>query len=221
MNLLSKIPNEQRRYSLALTVICLLCLFVLFQYSRSFLEQAAYSENIWVHGAWLTNYAGGFVRRGLIGEVLGIFGAENQTSAIFYTQLILYSSLYILLYVGIIFYTKAKFLNMIFLTFSSYGLFYYISQPWALGRGEIFFFLAYFSFVFLFIKYKNGQLFYVLAALLVLVSFFHENFLFFFGPLIAVSLVLLNKWKINFFQFLAPGLGLRPFKVICTLQTTL
>jgi len=81
------------KYKVAITTIAyLFLLFFILLYAR----QIVYGGNNWKTGDWLINYEGGWIRRGLIGQVLyeisAGFGVSLLWSAFFLQSLIYFFS---------------------------------------------------------------------------------------------------------------------------------
>jgi len=137
-----------------------------------------YSE--WQYSDWLINYQGGFVRRGLIGEIFFKFHKLSLVPLdfiIFIFVIFLYSSLSFFLIKSLKYFENSKINILIFL---SPGFFLYpVMNSGIIGRKELLtiFFMGFFVF---FEKYFTKKILFILfLASLVLTSLSHSGLLFF------------------------------------------
>jgi hypothetical protein len=160
---------------------------------------------MWQYSDWLINYQGGFIRRGLIGEIL--FQTHKITSIsldaiIFYFVIFLYFFLSYFLIKSLKYLEKSKINILIFL---SPGFFLYpVMNSAVIGRKEIliFFVMGFFTF---FEKLFKGK---ILLTLIILSIFFlslSHSGLFFYTPYV-IFLYFLIKFsrseKIRLFELL-------------------
>ena len=128
--------------------IGLLILAFIFQILKFYTFYEEYSD--WQYADWLINYQGGFIRRGLIGELLfqiHYFLSINLDILVFCFVVFLYSILLILLIKSVKYLETSKIDTLIFL---SPGFFLYpIMNSEVIGRKEILLFVILGSFVFL------------------------------------------------------------------------
>ena len=113
--------------------IGLLILAFIFQILKFYTFYEEYSD--WQYADWLINYQGGFIRRGLIGEILlqiHYFLSINLDILVFCFVVFLYSILLILLIKSVKYLETSKFDTLIFL---SPGFFLYpIMNSEVIGR---------------------------------------------------------------------------------------
>ena len=151
---------------------------------------------------WVINYQGGFVRRGLIGEI--IFQISNFFELnLRFTFLILQSFLYLLYYYLIFNLIKNLRPNyfIILAVFSPIFILFPIAELEAIGRKEILIFISLLISINLYFKYlSNNLIIFFISAIypLLLLTFEASIFYSFFF----ISLILITKNKINFFYFL-------------------
>jgi hypothetical protein len=181
--------------------IGLLVVAFIFQISKFYTFYKEYSD--WQYADWLINYQGGFIRRGLIGELL--FKIHNILSVnldilVYSFVILLYSFLLILLIRSIKYLDTSKIDALIFL---SPGFFLYpIMNSEIIGRKEILLFVILGIFVF-FEKYlKDRYLFFIILFSILLLSLTHTGLFFYSQYLIFLYFLIRsnrNK-KITFFE---------------------
>ena len=146
---------------------------------------------------WVINYQGGFVRRGLIGELV------FQISSFFnldlrFCFLVLQSSLYLLYYYlifNLIKNIKTNFIVLLTL-FSPLFIIFPIAELEAIGRKEIIIFLVLLISINLYFKYKNNDILILFVSIfypIILLTFEASIFYSFFF----ISLILITRKKIN------------------------
>ncbi len=150
---------------------------------------------------WLINYQGGFIKRGLIGEICFVIAKELNLSlryVIYIFQVLLILFYFILTF---LFLKKIKFNYFIFLAiFSPIFLLYPIAELEVLARKEIFIFIGFIIFLFLGSqKYKNKEdIFFIVFALPLLVLIWEP--IIFYLPFFIIILILKYSIK-DFYEF--------------------
>ena len=129
---------------------------------------------------WLINYEGGFVRRGLIGELITNFStilSLKLRDSILIFQLIFFVSYYLL----IILFCKNLFQNrlIILAIFSPIFILYPVAEIEVLGRKELIIFIIFLSYLFFDIKNLKIQLIYKLILFPISILTWEPVFLFF------------------------------------------
>jgi hypothetical protein len=120
---------------------------------------------------WVINYGGGFVRRGLIGEIIfqfSIFFKIKLREGFLILQILLYFFYYFLIY-WLLSDLKKNFIISLAIfspVFYSFGLY----ELEALGRKEILMYIFFLYNFYLFYKYKNINLNYLFTYLSLIVS---------------------------------------------------
>ena len=159
-----------------------------------------YSE--WQYTDWLINYQGGFIRRGLIGEILfKIYHILNIDLDILVlitvSSLILFISF---LLVKTIHYINNNYLDI--LIFLSPGFFLYpLMNSEVVGRKDILMISAIGFFCFFGNRIKKNFLLITLIFLLLLTSLSHTGFLFYSPYLIFIYYLIMKKKKDSYIFF--------------------
>ena len=141
----------------------------------------------WQYGDWLINYQGGFIRRGLIGEIF--FQAHKFTSIhldtiIFSSVIVFYFLFSLLLIKSIKYFEKSKLDYFLFL---SPGFFLYpVMNSEIIGRKDIILVLVVGVFVFFNNIFKKNLNFILLIFFIILLTFSHSGFLFYTQYLMAI-----------------------------------
>ena len=153
---------------------------------------------------WLINYEGGFVRRGLIGEIITnfstVFSFKLRDSILIF-QLFFFVSYYFL----IILFCKNLFHNRIIILaiFSPIFVLYPVAEIEVLGRKELIIFLIFLSYLFFDIKSLKIQLIYKLILFPISILTWEPVFLFFpFIFLIDLFVFRINKFDKKFLYIL-------------------
>ena len=158
--------------------IGLLILAFIFQILKFYTFYEEYSD--WQYADWLINYQGGFIRRGLIGELLfqtHYFLSINLDILVFCFVVFLYSILSILLIKSVKYLETSKIDTLIFL---SPGFFLYpIMNSEVIGRKEILLFVILGSFVFLEKYLKDKYLLLITLISILVISLTHTGLLFY------------------------------------------
>ena len=161
---------------------------------------------------WLINYQGGFVRRGLLGELIyqiSLFFELNLRFTFLILQIFLYLSYYFLIYN---LFKNINFNYLIFISvFSPLFILFPIAELEALGRKEVILFImlilsSYFLFNF---KENNYALFFISFSFPILLLIFETSifYSFFFIIIILVSRKELDKkYLIKLFFLSVPSL---------------
>ena len=132
--------------------------------------------NSWVFNEWLINYRGGFVRRGLSGEILfnlSKFGLNHKYLILFIGSI---SLLHIILNIFSLIPSK-NFFYRVFILFNPFGLFYIIQNiEFFFGRRDLF----YLNFlIYLGKKEKVNFNYFILLSTLLILNYGIYIFLFF------------------------------------------
>lgn len=134
----------------------------------------------WTTSEWLINYHGGFVRRGLVGELLlqiNKFININPRYLVYIFEILLLSSYY---YLIIKFFKKIKFSPiLILIIFSPLAFIYPVAETETLARKEILLFCIYIIFLFSLISKNLKLTFFVIIILIPLMNLIWDGILFY------------------------------------------
>lgn len=122
--------------------------------------------NGWTFNEWLINYRGGFVRRGLLGELIYYLNKINLDHR-FFIFLVGSISLFHILYNVLDLIKDKNILYRIFIIFNPFGLFYLVQNiEFFFARRDLF----YLNFLIYFGKRKkfNNKLFFIFSIFLIL-----------------------------------------------------
>ena len=147
---------------------------------------------------WLINYQGGFVRRGLLGELIyqiSLFFKLNLRFSFLILQILLYLTYYYLIYKVL---QNIKFNYLILVTiFSPLFILFPIAELEALGRKEVLIFIILILSANMFFNNKNNDtaLFFISILFPILLLIFETSlfYSFFFISIILISLKEFNK----------------------------
>ena len=151
---------------------------------------------------WVINYQGGFVRRGLIGEM--IFQISNFLNLnLRFTFLILQSLLYLtffyLIY-DLLKYVKPNYF-VILAIFSPIFVSFPISELEAIGRKEVLIFITLLISINLYFKYRNNNFLILFISIsFPIITLTHEASIFY--SFFFISLIFITKEKINLYYLL-------------------
>jgi len=169
-----------------LILILIVFIFQIIKFYSYYIEQSS-----WQYADWLINYQGGFVRRGLIGEIFFIFYKIlfiNLDILIFTFVIFLYAVFSYFLVKSIKYIENSKINILIFL---SPGLFIYpIMNSEIIGRKDILLLAIISSFVYLDKKINQKFHFPILIFAIVLLSLSHSGFLFYSPYLIFLFILI-------------------------------
>ena len=189
----------------------------LFQVIKFFSFFEEYSN--WQYVDWIINYQAGFVRRGLIGEIL--FRVYQLTSIhldflilVFVVIIIIFNSYFLIRSIK---YVSKSYINL--LIFLSPGFFLYsIMNSEIIGRKDILMIFVMGFFVFFEKKINNKSLFLILIFSLVVLCLSHSGFLFYSQYLLFLYLLIKFKrnLKINIYEF-----GITTFTLLLMLMLIL
>ena len=146
---------------------------------------------------WVINYQGGFVRRGLFGEI--IFQVSNFFNLnLRFTFLVFQSFLYLIFYYlifDLLKYIKPNYFVLLAI-FSPIFMFFPLSELEAIGRKEILIFITLLVSINLYFRYNNNDLLILfLSILFPVIILTHESSIFY--SFFFLSLVFITKKKIN------------------------
>ena len=181
-------------------------LTILFLFSIFFLFQKHHISNDSTISEWLINYEGGFVKRGLIGQLsiyLSNFFIVKLRDTIFLLQTLLVGTYFFLIYHFLknIFYNKIYILAI----FTPIFILYPVAEIEVLARKEIFIFIYLLTYCFLPFKEKKYKFFYKFLLFPVAILIW-EPVVFFILFFFFLDLVENNIGKINklfFFQIVS------------------
>ena len=163
----------------------------------------------WTFEDWLINYEGGFVRRGLSGEIISrisnfFVGESNQYYfgiQIHFAYFYILSILCIIFYVLLFKFLKKEKLNFqnLFIILSPLSISFIIYNFAAIGRKEILLFIIFLLFIFLlsFIKKRELSIFF-LIIFFPLVLLLHEGLIFFISVFLVIFLFEINTFNKKF-----------------------
>ncbi len=183
--------------------IGLLIVAFIFQISKFYTFYEDYSD--WQYADWLINYQGGFVRRGLIGEILfkiHIFLSINLDIIILFFIIFSYLILTFLLIKSLKFLDNSKIDTLIF--FSPGFFIYPIMNSEVIGRKEILLFISLGLIVFFEKKLKDKYLILMIVLIILILSLSHSGLLF-YSPYFIFLYFLINlnrNKKINLIKIL-------------------
>ncbi len=170
------------------SVITLSFIIIINNFFRFFKNNSVYEFD-----TWLSNWQGGFVRRGIPGEFL------FQIHEIFSLHLgwlvfIFVTLLYFSFYLAFFYLIKKINLNKIFIftIFSPVGFYFPVLNSKGSGQKEIFFLCLFALFCLTLPKLTKVQAKYILAFIMLLVGLSHEGFIFYFTYLIIPFLLFFN-----------------------------
>jgi hypothetical protein len=150
---------------------------------------------------WVINYGGGFVRRGLVGEIifqLSIFFKVKLREGFLIFQILLYFFYYLIVYWLLSNFKKnfIVYLAIFSPVFYSFGLY----ELEALGRKEILMYIFFSYNFYLFYKYKNINLNYIFTFLsLIILILNHESVIFYYLFYLFFFIVIDKKKDFRFY----------------------
>jgi len=190
MTIINNKLNINLRNKFIIVLLTLALIFIIANFYRYYQNRTVYE-----YADWLINYQGGFVRRGLIGELLFQFYKLTKINLGFLIFLFV-TSLYLLLFANFIYflgYLKKNWINL-FIIFSPISILYPVMMSKVTGRKEILF-LAFFSLLALVInKIKPEKLILYITLFLPVILLSHAGMLFFL-PYILILYFLANIKK--------------------------
>ncbi len=216
----SKTLNLQSKFERnAEHVICMLILllFLYLFFQRILFNQHELFDHRWSTADWLISYAGGFVRRGLWGELanyLQSYFSIDPRAFIFKVRAGIYL-LICLSFLTIAIYKKIKTYELI-LALSPWALMFELNDPIAGGRKEILLILIFLLFSIFFIITKklrtnksappvsHDPIFYFLFVSLPLLTLAHEGLFFFFQFFLLFQIIANEKDNKNYWRFVLP-----------------
>jgi len=169
-------------------VITLSLIIIINNFFRFFNNNSVYEFD-----AWLSNWQGGFVRRGIPGEIL--FQIHQIFSLhlgwlVFIFVTILYFSFYL------VFFNLIKKINLnklfTFIIFSPIGFYFPVFNSKGSGQKEIFFLCLFALFCYALPKLTKVQAKYILIFIMLLVGLSHEGLIFYFTYLVIPFLLFFN-----------------------------
>ena len=144
---------------------------------------------------WIINYEGGYIRRGLLGEIsINLSGFFNLD--IKYIFFILHFSIYLIFHLLFYAYFKNYSKNYIFyfLCFSPLVFLYPVATFEAFSRKEIFYITLFLLSCYISIKINNRKIIFLSTNLLVLLSYLiHESSIFFINFFYLIFFIFLKK----------------------------
>lgn len=187
-----KLLSNNKVLLLLLTVITLNYFF--FNYRLIF------RQNAYIAGDWLINYQGGFVRRGLFGEIIFFF--TNNFNIPVLNLVYFFSSIFFLLF--IIFYYNCiknflKFKFLLLYLFLPSTLLFTFFDVLAIGRKESLVILFISLYTFFLLKNQNKKIIIqiILSIIILFITLTHEIMFFYMPYLFAIKILFLNNTKIE------------------------
>jgi hypothetical protein len=173
----------------------------LFLLSSFYLSAVYFSPVNNAMSEWVINYGGGFVRRGLVGEIifqLSIFFKIKLREGFLIFQILLYFFYYLIVYWLLSNFKKnfIVYLAIFSPVFYSFGLY----ELEALGRKEILMYIFFSYNFYLFYKYKNINLNYIFTFLsLIILILNHESVIFYYLFYLFFFIVIDKKKDFKFY----------------------
>ena len=173
----------------------------LFLLSSFYLSAVYFSPVNNAMSEWVINYGGGFVRRGLVGEIifqLSIFFKIKLREGFLIFQILLYFFYYLIVYWLLSNFKKnfIVYLAIFSPVFYSFGLY----ELEALGRKEILMYIFFSYNFYLFYKYKNINLNYIFTFLsLIILILNHESVIFYYLFYLFFFIVIDKKKDFRFY----------------------
>jgi len=154
----------------------------------------------WTFQDWLINYEGGFVRRGLSGEIIlrtsNFFDVQIQFT--YFCILSILSLLFYLLFFDFLRKEKLNFQNL-FIILSPLSISFIIYNFGAIGRKEILLFIIFLIFIFLLSSIKKRKLsIFFLIIFFPLILLLHEGLIFFISAFLVIFLFEINTMNKKF-----------------------
>jgi len=144
-------------------------------------------------GDWLINYQGGFVRKGLIGEItFQIYNLTQINPALLIFFFVIF--LYLIFYLVVINFAKNNNFDKLFILvlFSPLSFFFPVFNSKATGRKEILF-ISILSLICYFLPKINKQYYiYSFIFFSIIIGLTHEGFIFYFGYLLTPLIFLIK-----------------------------
>ena len=163
----------------------------------------------WTFEDWLINYEGGFVRRGLSGEIISRISNffVGESKQFYFGIQIHFAYFYILSILCLIFYVllfkflkkeKLNFQNL-FIILSPLSISFIIYNFAAIGRKEVLFFIIFLLFIFLLSSIKKRELsIFFLIIFFPLILLLHEGLIFFISAFLVIFLFEINTMNKKF-----------------------
>ena len=163
----------------------------------------------WTFEDWLINYEGGFVRRGLSGEIISRISNffVGESKQFYFGIQIHFAYFYILSILCLIFYVllfkflkkeKLNFQNL-FIILSPLSISFIIYNFGAIGRKEVLFLIIFLLFIFLLSSIKKRELsIFFLIIFFPLVLLLHEGLIFFISAFLVIFLFEINSFNRKF-----------------------
>jgi len=157
----------------------------------------------WTFQDWLINYEGGFVRRGLSGEIIlrtsSFFDVQIQFT--YFCILSILSLLFYLLFFDFLRKEKLNFQNL-FIILSPLSISFIIYNFGAIGRKEILLFIIFLIFIFLLSSIKKRELsIFFLIIFFPLILLLHEGLIFFISAFLVIFLFEINTINLKYLKY--------------------
>ncbi len=194
---------SKKNFSNYFLILIIISLSIYFLWSIKLLNDFPWR---YVFTDWIINYEGGYIRRGLLGEIsINLSKAFNIN--IKYIFFLLHFSIYLLFH--ILFYKYFKNFNknyiFYFLCFSPLVFLYPLATFEAFSRKEIFFITFFLLSCFITLNSNNRKIIFLSTNFLVFLSYLiHESSIFFINFFYLVFFIYLkqNNYKISYFEIL-------------------
>jgi len=156
-------------------------------------------HHIFKMGDWLINYQGGFVRRGLLGEIalyISSYTHINVGYVIYLIQSTLYTLFFLITYILLA--RQNNLILYLLLIFSPFIFTFQINDIWGGFRKEIFYFVILAFTILSAIKYDSGKfekIFYILISIYTILILSHEMFIIYLPYLLIVYFTIVGRDK--------------------------
>lgn len=176
----------------------IVCIIYFYQINK-FVNNQIHATTTW----WLYNYSQGFIKRGLVGEIL-FFSSKLFNINIFILLKFFHSFLF-LTFIYLLFNHTKKLKNInyyyLFLIFSPIGIMVYVYDPFFIGRAEILIFITLIIYINILQKEPNYYKIFLISLLSSISILIHESFIFYLSYFFFFHIFFIkkDKYQIKYF----------------------
>ena len=184
------LKKSDKSKKIVISIILIVAIYTVFNFYRFYLNNFSYEFD-----PWLSNYQGGFVRRGMPGELFfQIYDLSGVNPA--FVALIFVSSLYLYFFWSLTELIRSIKINnlLLIILFSPLAIFFMVINSKATGHKEILFFASLALICLIINKFDKKNIVILISFLMVLLSASYEAIIFYF-PYLILPLFLLKNFK--------------------------